>query len=260
MILFETSQITNKTKNKKGKAWIKKTYKNLLFNECSCGNVLISPHKKCPECIEKERIENRTKTCSCGNVFILDDNQNGNVTVCPRCKEADYKLAYITAELYFDKRDPYYYIRDIEERIRKFSSKERNIIQSVTGYPEFKIPIKFESTPDKKPCWDHNNSMTNFLVDYLKIRVDQRKNKIKEFLRSDKKKFEFFKNFLLKYGRQFPTTPEANQELIKYQIHGVTPSQYVGVVGKVVEFYGSPVNKSVEESIEIIKPYFINQD
>ena len=62
---------------------------------------------------------------------------------------------------------------------------------------------------------------------------------------------EFYK----KYAKQFKVLKSHNQELRKYQKYGITPAQYISVVGRVIE---NGQILSIEDSIEKIRPYFIH--
>jgi hypothetical protein len=206
----------------------------------SCDTMITGRDRKCPACIAKEKEERRWKTCSCGITFRLEDHQGGGVRVCPRCKDQDYLMAYNTIMDFFDK--PTFLYLPLEKRIRKFSSKQRNVIQAVTDYPEFKLTqIKFKSVPHNSPTWDHINAMTYFIEKYISDCIED----------PSLRNFDYFRTYLLRYACQFRVTQKQNMKLAKHQAAGITPDQYINVVGPIEE-------KTIDESVDIIKQYFIN--
>lgn len=208
----------------------------------SCGKMILGRNRKCPECTAKEKEERRWKTCSiCDSVFRLEDHQGGGNKICPRCKDAKYELAFNTIMLFFQSNNPLNYL-PMPIRIREFASSERNIIQDTTGYSEFKITgVKFASVPSGSQTWDHVNSMTYFIENYINDCI----------LYPSKMTFKYFKSYLLQYAVQFRVTQAHNMSLIVFQKTGITSAQYISVVGPII-------GKTIDESIEIIKPYFIN--
>jgi hypothetical protein len=150
-------------------------------------------------------------------------------------------VAFKTIMNFFEEDNPLSYL-NLTEGIRNFSSIQRNLIQAITDYPEFKIyKIKFLSVPPNSQTWDHVNAMTYFIENYLRDCI----------LDPGKKNFPYFREYLLRYAVQFRVTPAQNMLLAPFQSIGITSAQYISVVGPIED-------KSVQESIEIIKPYFIN--
>lgn len=241
MSIHQHTILENRRKAKKGQGWIKKTYKKMSFRLCQCGNPVKSPQRTCQECKDAEAEAKRWKICSvCGEEFRLQDHQSGAVKVCPRCKDAHWKMAHDTILLFFHPENPFDYLN--EAKVRKFASIQRNIIQAVTDYPEFKLRhIRFASVPRSSLTFDHINAMTYLIENYIYMVRD-------DFRMAE---FEEFKRYLLKYAVQFRVTPEQNMTLAKYQANGITPEKYIEVVGPLV-------GKTEKESIEIIRPYFIN--
>jgi len=208
----------------------------------SCGKMIRGRNRKCQDCLDKEREEGRWKTCSiCGDVFRLKDHQGGGNKICHRCKDAKYKIAYNTIMTFFADDNPLDYL-PMPVRIREFASSQRNIIQDTTGYSEFKITdVKFESVPPGSQTWDHVNSMTYFIERYITDCLAD----------PAKKNFTYFREYFLKYAVQFRVTPQQNIALIPFQKIGIRSYQYISVVGKII-------GKTIDESIEIVKPHFIN--
>ena len=242
MSIHQHTILENRSKAKRGHGWIKRTYKKMSFRLCECGNPVKSPQRTCQECRDREAEARRWKVCNvCGDAFRLEDHQSGSVKVCPRCKDAHWKMAHETVLLYFSPENPFDYLPE-EERIRKFASVQRNIIQAVTDYPEFKLRhIHFESVPRSSLTFDHINAMTYLIENYIRqVREDY---KMAEY--------EAFKEYLLKYSVQFRVTPEQNMTLAKYQATGITPEKYIEVVGPIK-------GMSIKKSIEKIRPHFIN--
>ena len=244
-VVFSLSEL--KLENaKKGKGWLRKTYRFVHFNSCkTCSEPLIAPKHICPTCRDAELEAKRWKICECGNNFRLEDDQGGGTRVCPACKEDDYDFFYTRAISYFEHK---YFPRakSEDERMYKYSSKARNDIQATTGYSNFKMPYQFENVDwsvDK--TWEHINSMTNSYYTFLK--------RCKED--PSRKNFHYARNFLLKYGVQFRTSAAQNQALIPFQNKpgGITPSEYIAIVGNLK-------GKTKEETIDIIKDHFINHD
>jgi hypothetical protein len=217
--------------------------KESLHKCLSCDNMIKGRDRKCPACIAIEKEAKRYKTCSiCGQSFRLEDHQGGGNRVCPRCKDAKYRTAYKTIIGFFDEDNPLSYL-GLSEGIRNFSSIQRNVIQAVTDFAEFKLRhIKFSSVPGNSQTFDHVNAMTYLIEKFIRDCIHD----------PSKKNFQYFRDYLLKYAVQFRVTPSQNMLLAKHQAIGVTPSQYISVVGPIE-------GKSVEESIEIIRPYFINE-
>jgi len=210
----------------------------------SCEKIIIGRTRRCQECKDRIEDEKKNKICKrlgCGIKFRLEEGQKGQIRICPRCKEADFKMAFKTINLFFDDDNPYNYLSS-EYRPRIFSSKQRNIIQAVTDYPEFKIKnIIFENVDIESKTWDHINTMTFFIENYLLECIKD----------PFKKTFVYFKEYLLKYAVQFKVNPKHNMNLISYQVKGITPEEYICVVGPIVDH-------TEKESVEIIRPHFIN--
>ena len=207
----------------------------------SCDTMITGRSAKCQECKDKEAEAKRNKICSiCGESFRLEDHQNASVKVCPRCKDAKYRMAFETIMLYFSIGNPLYYL-NTKDQIRGFASMQRNIIQAVSMFPEFKLShIKFVSVPKSSQTFDHINTMTFFIENYIRAcRLDPRK-----------KSYEYFRKYLLKYAVQFRVTPQQNMDLVKFQTTGITPEQYISVVGPIE-------GKSEVESIDSIREHFI---
>lgn len=214
--------------------------KEKLHQCSSCENMISGRERKCQDCKDREKEAKRWKTCSCGITFRLDDHQSGGEKVCPRCKDEKFRTAHDDIMNFFDK--PRWAFLPLNERIHKTSSIRRNIIQAING-PEFKLfHIHFSKIPHNSTTWDHVNSMTYFIEKYISDCISD----------PSKKEFDYFKEYLLKYAIQFRVTPELNRKLSKYQTTGITPEQYISVVGLIEG------TETIEESIEIIKPYFIN--
>jgi len=207
-----------------------------------CDTMIIGREKKCPVCLAKEKEARRWKTCSiCGTQFRLHDHQGGGNKVCQRCKDAKYMVAFKTIMLFFDEENPLNYL-SLTEGIRNFSSIQRNLIQAITDYSEFKLSkIKFSGVPHNSQTWDHINAMTYFIENYLRDCI----------LDPSKKNFPYFREYLLRYAVQFRVTPAQNMALAPFQAKGITPEQYINVVGPIE-------GKTIDESIEIIRTYFIN--
>lgn len=241
---FKFEQSEREIKNaKKGEGWIRKVYKELVFKVCKdCGEPYLGSRQICSSCEAKRAEELRWVDCSCGERFRLEDHQNRQTRVCPICKEEDYRLFFDQILNYFNT-NPYPRLPE-DERMYKFASKERNIVQSVTGYSNFKMMYEFENVDwDVDNTWEHINSMTFLIYNFLrKCKEDPR-------LRN----YEYARNYLLKYGVQFRTSAKQNQELIQYQSkpEGVSPIEYISVVGNIK-------GKTREETIDIIKKHFIN--
>lgn len=209
---------------------------------CQCGNIISARNKKCHECKEKEKERKRWKLCKCGFIFKLEVFQGGGNRVCPQCKNEDYLEAHDTIMLFFDK--PRYSFLPIEKRIRKFANKQRNIIQASTDYAEFKLyNINFSSVSRNSKTWDHINAMTYIIENYISECISE----------PIKKDFSYFRGYLLKYAVQFRVTKKQNMELIKYQRTGITPKQYISVVGNME-------GKTEVESIKEIEHHFINKN
>jgi len=208
----------------------------------SCGKMILGRNRKCQDCKDREKEAKRWKTCSiCGETFRLEDHQRGGNKVCPRCKNAKYMVAFKTIMLFFEEDNPLNYL-GLTEAIRIFSSIQRNLIQAITDFPEFKLyEIKFASVPSNSQTWDHVNAMTYFIENYLRSCI----------LDPQKKNFQYFRDYLLQYAIQFRVTPAQNMALAKFQATGITPAQYISVVGPVI-------GKTIDESIDIIKDHFIN--
>lgn len=238
---FEKSDLP-KSIAKKGQAWIKKTYKALKFRECKyCQSPFLGSKHTCPACEARFAEALRWVDCSCGEKFRLEDHQNRQTRVCPKCKEEDYRFYCNRILNYFDEN---YYPRakTEEERMYKFASKSRNDVQSVTGYSNFKMMYFFENVDWKiHNTWEHINSMTFLTYNLLK---ELGKDK-------SKRNYEYISDYLLHYGVQFRTSAEQNQALIEFQTDGVTPEEYISVVGNIK-------GKTKDETIAIIKKHFIN--
>lgn len=207
----------------------------------TCDNMITGRAQQCQECKDREAEAKRNKVCSvCDTDFRLKDHQSASVKVCPICKDAKYKVAFNTIMTFFDEDLPLQYL-GINRMIRIFASMQRNIIQSING-PEFRpLEIKFASVPSSSQTFDHINGMTHLIEEYL---TDCIYNK-------ELRDFAYFRKYLLKYGCQFRVTPSQNLSLAKFQSKGVTSAQYVSVVGPII-------GKSIDETIKIIKPYFIH--
>ena len=127
--------------------------------------------------------------------------------------------------------------------MKKFATKARNDIQSTTDYAFYKmVDYKFENVNwEIDKTWEHINSMSFLIYTFLKRSIEDPK----------RRNFSYCKNFLTKYGVQFRTSAQQNQDLIKYQKNGVTPEEYISIVGNIV-------GKTKEKTITIIKKHFIN--
>jgi len=242
MSIHQHSVIEKRTKAKKGQGWVKTSYKKLSYRLCECGNAVRVPQRTCQSCLDARAESKRWKVCNvCGEEFRLEDHQSASVKVCPKCKNAHWQMAYDTIMLYFEPKNSFNYLSE-NEKIRKFASIQRNIIQSVTDYPEFKLRhIEFESVPSSSLTFDHINAMTYLIENYI------REVKANFGLSG----YENFRDYLLKYAVQFRVTPAQNMALAKYQGSGITPEKYIDVVGPIK-------GKTIKESIEIIRPHFIN--
>lgn len=229
---------------KKGMAWARKVYKKMLINQCECGKLMVNrtSKQKCDECKEKKKRESRLRECStCGSKFMLMDHQHGGESVCLRCKYDKYKFALVFFLQYFNLNNSFNHLGR-NKSLRVFSSMCRNIVQDITGYPEFKIrDIRFASVPKDSETWDHVNAMTYFIQYYLQLCLSD----------PSKKDFEYFVKYLHKYAVQFKVTPEQNRRLERFQKTGITPEQYISVVGPII-------GKTVKESVEIIREHFIH--
>jgi hypothetical protein len=259
---FASSINGKKVPARKGKGWIKKTYKNLLFNECKCGDVIIHPLKKCPACVERERLEaeEEKKWCDCnkcGKRFRRGE-EDPNGRTCDDCKEKfKYKQAHLAILAFFSGKNS---LRKLpkERAIDEYSGVVRNTIQDITGFPHFRVKnMYFENIPldlkDSEYCWDHNNSMKSSIKHYLTLCSNKRRYR----------KYKYFKQLLIQYyGVQLRSTSEINRDLVPLQKEGITPEKYLSVVGNVIikEKNGTFTRKSREESIEILKPIFVYQD
>jgi hypothetical protein len=207
-----------------------------------CGKPITGKARKCQVCKDREAEQKRIKTCECGTVFILTPDQKGLVRTCPLCREGDYKFAHRRVSDFIDNPDEYYPHIPIEGRIRKFASKSRNDVQSTSDYSSFKMSgFKFQSNNQGKPTMDHVNAMTYIIEYYIK----------QCFAGNFINTLENFKKYYDRYAVQFPVSREHNEKLRVYQAKGVTPEQYISVVGPLV-------GKTAEESIEIIRPHFIH--
>jgi hypothetical protein len=241
--MLQKSEYKNYTKAAKGKAWIRKTYKKMLINKCQCGKIMVNrtSRQKCDECIEREWRLSRLRTCSCGTTFMLMDHQNGGERICPRCKNAKYEVAFNTIMTFFNENNPLAYL-NLPERIRTFSSIQRNVIQAVTDFAEFKLRhIKFQSVPYSSQTFDHVNAMTYLIENYIRECLSD----------SLKKNFEYFREYLLKYAVQFRVTPSQNMALARFQVTGITPSQYISIVGPIE-------GMTIKETEEAIREHFIH--
>jgi hypothetical protein len=208
----------------------------------SCDEMIEGKQRKCPKCIAKEREARRWKTCSCGITFRLEDHQGGGEKICKKCKDGDYKFVFRRITDFLNCPDEYWNDLSFEKKVRKFASKSRNDIQAITDYPEFKLNhIRFASVPKNSPTWDHINAMTYFIERYIWDCIED----------PSKQNFDYFREYLLHYACQFRVTQKHNMDLAKIQRAGVTPDKYINVVGPIE-------GKTIEESIEIIKPYFIH--
>ena len=239
---FEKSDLP-RTIAGKGKAWIRKTYRSLKFTSCKdCGSPFLGRVHKCQSCIDAEIETKRHKECTiCGEVFRLKDGQSGVTRICPDCKEEDIYWCYKRTILYFDE-EFFKRISSDTKRMERFALKARNDIQSITEYSEFKKDYVFENVDWKiDTTYDHINSMSYILSNFIKKCNENPKLK----------NYEYFRNYLLKYGCQFRTSQKQNYDLIQYQKTGVTPEEYISVVG-------NSKNKTKEETIAIIKKHFIN--
>lgn len=209
----------------------------------SCENIVTGKTKKCQECKDKEYLESRTKVCPrCEKKFILEDHQHGRESICQECKENDYKFIFFRIKDFVDNTYKFFPNISLEKKVHVFALKSRNDVQAVTDYREFKkYDIKFTSVKSSDRTFDHVNAMTFIIENY-----------ILEVLKDDRKLlFLYFKEYLLKYGVQFRVTQKHNIELIKYQIKGITPEEYISVVGLIKGY-------TEKESIEKIREYFIN--
>ena len=218
-------------------------YKNLFFNECTeCSGPVIAPKRICQSCRDAEEEAKRWKVCTtCGESFRLEDHQSAITKICSACKEEEFYWCYERTMLYFNK-EFFNRIKDPEKKVTRFALKARNDIQSTTEYSEFKKLYKFENVDWKEDkTFDHINSMSYILSNFLKRCIENPK------LRN----YNYFRNYLLKYGVQFRTSQRQNYDLIEFQREGITPEQYLSVVGNIK-------GKTKEESINIIKKHFIN--
>lgn len=248
---FETNP--NHKNARKGEAWIRKVYRELVFNACKdCQGPVISPKRICDDCLEQRDLEERTKICSvCRDSFEVERGGNKRLKVCDRCKKAKYRLAHKTVLLYFDEDNPLLYLKDPDIIAQVFSSVERNIIQSITEFPEFLLDIQFENVDYTKPgenTREHINGMLSTIKKYiLECLTDELK-----------KKYEKWEKHLFQYGCQVITSKKHNQQLKDFQNKpgGITPREYISVVGRVIK---NGKILSIEKSINILKPYFINK-
>ena len=208
----------------------------------SCDNMITGRSNKCQECKDKEAEAKRNKICNvCEEPFRLEDHQNASVKVCPRCKDAKYRVAFNTIMTFFDDDFPLTYL-NLNKQVRNFASIQRNVIQAVTMFPEFRISnVKFASVPTSSQTFDHVNAMTYFIEYYINDCVYQ----------EWKRDFKYFREFLLKYAVQFRVTPAQNMALVPFQAKGIKSHEYVSVVGPIK-------GMTEEETIKVIKPYFIH--
>jgi len=242
MSIHQHSVIEKRTKAKKGQGWVKTSYRKLSYRLCECGRAVRVPQRTCQFCFDERAEAKRNKICNvCEEPFRLEDHQNASVKVCPRCKDARYKVAFDTIMTFFTDNPPLGYL-SLNKQIRNFSSIQRNVIQAVTMFPEFRISsLRFASVPSNSQTFDHVNAMTYFIEYYINDCVNN----------EWKRDFGYFREFLLKYAVQFRVTPAQNMLLAKYQANGITPEKYIKVVGPLK-------GKTKKESIEIIRPHFIN--
>ena len=227
----------------KGEGWIRQIYKELVFKVCKdCGEPYLGSKQICFNCEAKRAEELRWVDCACGEKFRLEDHQNRQTRVCPKCKEEDYRL-FFNQVINFFNTNPFPRLSP-EDEMYKFSSKERNIVQSTTGYSNFKMHYEFENVNwEVDNTWEHINSMTFLIFNFLK----------KCHKNPKLRNYEYARNYLLKYGVQFRTSAKHNQDLVKFQTNGVTPEEYISVVGNIK-------GKTKEETIDIIKKHFINHE
>ena len=241
--IFEQTKIERKNA-KKGEAWIRKIYRELVFKVCKdCEEPFIGSKQICSNCEVRRAEELRWKDCECGNRFRLDDGQSRGTRVCPACKDDDYDFFYNRAVHYFEHK---YYPRakSEDERIYKYASKSRNDIQSTTGYSNFKMMYHFENVDWRVDnTWEHINSMTFLIYNFLKRCSED----------PARKNYSYARNYLLKYGVQFRTSAIQNQALVPFQANGITPQEYISVVGNIK-------GKTKDETIDIIKKHFINHE
>lgn len=281
-VIFPKSDL-KKTTAKKGEAWIRKTYKILVFKKCvkcsspflgkkhkcqscidieaedkkwgicvDCKGLVRKPKRICDPCLENRDLKERTKDCSvCHIKFIVEKGGNKRLKVCDRCKKAKYKLAHKTVLLYFDEDNPLLYLKDPDIIAQVFASVERNIIQSITEFPEFLLDIQFENVDSSKSSEntrEHINGMLSTIKKY-----------ILECLTDEQKKgYEDWEKHLFQYGCQVITSKKHNQQLKDFQnkLEGIIPREYISIVGRIIQ-KGKIL--SIEESINIMKPYFINK-
>lgn len=231
---------------KKGMGWARKVYKIMLLNKCpGCGELMVNrtSKQKCDKCKEREWRLSRLKVCSCGSTFMLQDHQHGGERVCPACREGDYKFVFRRISDFISNPHWYWPHINMKDRIRKFASKSRNDVQSTTDYRNFKMyDLEFQNNNQKVPTMDHINAMTYIIEHYI------------EGCLSGKYKLDLdeFKDYYNKYAVQFPVSQKDNLKLREFQVKGVTPEEYISIVGPLK-------NLSIEESIEKIRKHFINE-
>ena len=207
----------------------------------TCDTMITGRSTQCQECKDREAEAKRNKVCTvCEAPFRLEDHQSASTRVCSRCKEAKYKVAFNTIMTFFDQDLPLKYLGP-NNMVRIFASMQRNIIQSVSG-PEFRLlDIKFASVPPGSQCFDHINGMTRLIEEYVTDCI----------YNPEIRNFSYFRRYLLGCGCQFRVTPAQNMALAPFQSKGITSAQYVSVVGPII-------GKTIDETIKIIKPYFIH--
>ena len=256
MSIHQHTILENRSKAKKGHGWVKTTYRKLSFRLCECGNPVRVPQVKCPICKEEEERKReeakKWKTCSkCGVKFKVDDDSLESGRICISCREKrKWRPAHFVLRMFFFPLNPIRFL-PMEERIDVWAGLNRNLIQDISGSPEFKKShIKFENVPGDAKTWDHPNSMKSSLIHYLTLCVENRKYR----------RYKYFKELLLQnYGVQFKCTDKQNRALAPIQAKRITPRKYMGIVGRVLDNEtGDP--KSLEESEKIIKPYFLYHD
>jgi len=243
--MLQKSKNPNWKPARKGKAWLRKTYKRMLVNECKCGTIMVlkTASQKCDSCRERERMLSRTRDCpSCESTFMLHDHQHGTESVCPSCRESDWKFLYNRIYHFINHSEEYFPNLVWDRKVHRFALKSRNDVQSVTDYRNFKMyHLKFKNSTQRIPTMDHINAMTHIIETYIRGCISER-------YQLD---FENFKEYLFKYGVQFPVTQQHNLELREFQARGITPEEYISVVGALE-------NHTIKETIEVVRPHFIH--
>ena len=208
---------------------------------CSCGVEVFNGSKKCNSCKD---IEKRTITCSCGTVHVRKIGYTSSK--CQQCRAENLANVFCSVKGFFDPimGNVYGSHKSMSKRIRSFAGDNRNAIKEVTRFPEFIMPYRFKNVPKDAKCADHINGMLFTMENYLHMVIDD----------PSKLNMKDFKRYIKRYGVKFMITQAQNLgPLKKFQKTGVSPSQYISIVGEIRD-------KTFTESVDIIKYHFIKPE